>query len=693
MTSADLAPDASPVRVAAAGAREQWRAFAPAVIGATAYGILTVLTARVIGHLVADVITPAVRDRHLDGAMVWQIVWQLGGVVALNAAAVILRRIAAGVAYNNLIASTRRQVTRAYQLLPMRWHLAHPSGQLLSHANSDVEAIWNIFQPLPMALGVAVMLAFGFVSIFLVDVWLGVVALVVFPLLIVINYWFQVVMRARVEASQAARARVSAVADESFDGALVVKALGRADAEVSRFGDAAGELRDANVRLGRTEGIFDPMTNALPTIGSLLVVLVGAERVASGAITAADVVEVAYLFNLLAWPVRAFGWILFSLPQVAIGWKRVKPILDKAGSTVVPARTLVLPGGPIAVDVEHVMFRHDARPAAGADAEGGSEDGSDVAEGLQERRAALTDVTLRVPAGGSLAVVGATGAGKTTLAQVIAGLTTPDSGSVLYDGVPAAHAVAREERVALATQEAFVFNESTRENVALGRAGVDAGAIDEALGVAHAKGFVAALPEGEDTSLGERGSRLSGGQRQRVALARVLAGRPGLVVLDDATSAIDPAVEGQILTSLAEATDGCTSVIIAHRRSSILLADEVAFLDAGRVVAQGTHEELMATQPAYALLLTAYETQDSSASGDESEGEGQGDSDRSASDGATSAPPHAGSDEAPAGQGIAGQTGVFHESGEADERGALGAMTAAPEASVVDAVREEGEAR
>ena len=172
----------------------------------------------------------------------------------------------------------------------------------------------------------------------------------------------------------------------------------------------------------------------------------------------------AYLFNLLAWPVRAFGWILFSLPQVAIGWKRVKPILDEAGSTVVPARTLELPGGPIGVEVEHVTFRHDARPAVGADAGSESEDGSDVAEGLQERRAALTDVTLRVPAGGSLAVVGATGAGKTTLAQVIAGLTTPDSGSVLYDGVPAAHAVAREERVALATQEAFVFNESTREN-------------------------------------------------------------------------------------------------------------------------------------------------------------------------------------------------------------------------------------
>lgn len=587
MSAADLAPDASPVRVTLAGCREEWRWFVFSVLGATGYGVLTVLTASVIGGLVADVVTPAVREGELTGAMAWQVAWQLGGVVFLNVIAVIVRRIAAGITYNNLIASTRRRVTRAYQDLPMRWHQVHPSGRLLSHANSDVETIWNIFQPLPMALGVAIMLLFGFVSIFLVDVVLGFVALVVFPLLIVINYWFQIVMRRRVEASQAARAQVSTVADESFDGALVVKALGRADSETARLTRSAEELRDANIRLGRTEGIFDPMTNALPTLGSLAVVVVGAERVASGSITAADVVQVAYLFSLLAWPVRAFGWILFSLPQVAIGWKRVKPILDDAADLPPRRREASLPEGPLELRARGVSFTYEDADAP-----------------------ALTGVDLEVPAGGSLAVVGATGSGKSTLAQVLVGLTPPTAGVVEVGGHDIGGVANREERVALATQDAFVFNESSEENVALGRSDLGRGEVDHALDVAHAATFVEALPHGRDEALGERGSRLSGGQRQRIALARVIAGKPGLVVLDDSTSAIDPAVEGDILTSLRSATEGSTTVIVAHRRSSILLADRVVYLENGRVAASGRHDELMAGHPGYAALLSAYEVEE-----------------------------------------------------------------------------------
>lgn len=588
MSSADLAPDASPIRVTLAGCREEWRWFVFAVLGATGYGVLTVLTANVIGHLVSDVVTPAVQTHVFTGAMAWQVAWQLGGIVALNVIAVIVRRIAAGITYNNLIASTRRRVTRAYQDLPMRWHQVHPSGRLLSHANSDVETIWNIFQPLPMALGVAIMLLFGFVSIFLVDAVLGAVALVVFPLLIVINYWFQVVMRQRVEASQAARAQVSTVADESFDGALVVKALGRADAETSRLTTAAEELRDANIRLGRTEGIFDPLTNALPTLGSLAVVLVGAERVASGSITAGDVVQVAYLFSLLAWPVRAFGWILFSLPQVAIGWKRVKPIIDDAAALTPRRHESTLPDGPLSLRARDVSFTYE-----------------DAAE------PALVGVDLDVEAGGSLAVVGATGSGKSTLAQVLVGLTPPTEGLVEVGGHDIAGVTNREERVALATQDAFVFNESTEQNVTLGRAQVEGDDVDRSLDVAHATGFVEALPQGADEVLGERGSRLSGGQRQRVALARVIAGKPGLVVLDDSTSAIDPAVEGEILASLRGVTEGSTTVIVAHRRSSILLADRVVYLEQGRVVGAGRHEELMARHPGYATLLQAYDADES----------------------------------------------------------------------------------
>lgn len=575
------AADASPWAVTAHGSLKQWRWFSFAVLGSTAYGVLTVLTATVLGHLVQEVATPAVQQRTFTAAMAWQVAWQLGGIVLLNVFAVIVRRIAAGITYNNLIADSRLRITRAYQKLPLAWHNSRPAGQLLSGANSDTEQIWSIFQPLPMALGVAVMLAFGFVSIFLVDVTLGLVALVIFPALVVINYWFQTITRARVEVSQAGRANVSAIADESFDGALVVKALGRRDSEVSRFTQGAHELRDANIRLGRAEGVFDPITNGLPTLGTLLVIVVGAHRVASGHLSAGDVVEVAYLFNLLAFPVRAFGWILFSLPMVAIGWRRTKPVIDTADALVAPAPSPALGEGPLEVSLRDVSFGYDDREI-------------------------ISDVSFDIAAGEKVAIVGATGSGKTTLASLMGGLLTPTSGSLRVAGHELLGAPDRHEKVAVATQHAFVFNESAAENVTLDRPGVTATVLEGALKHAHADRFVEQLG-GEDVPLGEGGNRLSGGQRQRIALARALAGRPGLLILDDATSAIDPSVEGDILNSLGKATGGSTVVIVAHRKSSITLADRVVFLDAGRIQAIGTHAELMATSAPYAALLTAYD--------------------------------------------------------------------------------------
>ena len=210
----------------------------------------------------------------------------MAAVVLTTIIGVIGRRIAGGVAMYNLGAMYRGQVTRQYLRLPLSWHHKHPSGQLLSNANADVEATWNIFAPLPMALGVVVMLVFGIVQMVIVDPWLALVGLTVFPMLFLANVAFQRAMSPRVTRAQQLRADVSEVAHESFEAALIVKSLGREDHEAERFRVVTHELRDANIEVGRTRGRFDPAIEAIPTIGTLAVLFVGTLRVSSGQLTA-----------------------------------------------------------------------------------------------------------------------------------------------------------------------------------------------------------------------------------------------------------------------------------------------------------------------------------------------------------------------------------------------------------------------
>jgi len=221
----------------------------------------------------------------------------------------------------------------------------------------------------------------------------------------------------------------------------------------------------------------------------------------------------------------------------------------------------------------------------------------------------LHDVSFTVPAGRTVALVGATGSGKSTIASLAVRLVDPDSGTVAVDGTPLPELTepALASTSALVPQVPFVFDDTVRGNVTLERAGLDDDAAWSALRLAQAEGFVAKLPEGLDTAVGERGTSLSGGQRQRITLARALAGRPRLLVLDDATSAVDPRVEAAILGSLRGPDAGASILVVAYRRATIALADEVVYLEQGKVVATGTHADLLATNQGYADLVTAYE--------------------------------------------------------------------------------------
>jgi ABC-type multidrug transport system fused ATPase/permease subunit len=402
-----------------------------------------------------------------------------------------------------------------------------------------------------------------------------------------VNVVFQRVMSPRVVLAQQLRASVSAVAHESFEGAVVVKTLGREGAETDRFREVSHELRDANVAVGVTRGLFDPLQEAIPVLGTLVVLAVGTWRISAGEATTGDVVQVAYLLSLVSFPVRALGWVLGELPRTVVGWERIDAVLQTRGEMTFGDRR-AMGSGAAGLRLDGVGYAH-----TGPDG---------------ERLPVLHEVRLDLPAGRTVAVVGPTGSGKSTLAGLLVRLVDPVDGTVLLDGVDL-RALARGEvaaGVALVPQGTFVFDDTVRGNVALGEDVPDA-EVERALAVARAEEFVAALPSGLDTRVGERGASLSGGQRQRIALARALVRRPRLLVLDDATSAVDPHVEAGILAGLREADSDTTVVVVAYRMATIALADEVVFLERGRVSARGTHSELMRSSPGYHHLVTAYQ--------------------------------------------------------------------------------------
>ncbi len=577
------------MRVLAVAVRAEPLLFTLSVVFSALYAAMTVGSAWTLGRVTQDVVLPAFRDGHTTAAALSAGGLAIVGVAVLKAAGVAGRRLFAGMMQYNMQATYRRMVTRQYLRLPLAWHHRHPTGQLLSNANADVEAAWAPIAPLPMAVGVVLMLVIAAVEILLTDVMVAVVGFLVFPAIAGLNVVYQRRLAPIAARAQELRAQVSEVAHESFDGALVVKTLGREAAETERFAAAAGELRDANVAVGRVRGLFDPVLEALPNLGVLAVLLVGSIRLRSGAISAGDLVHVAYLFTLLAFPIRALGWVLAEVPRSVVGWDRVRGVLDATGS--LPYGQAALDGaGPVRLEVRAVRF--------------GYTDG-DV----------LHDVAFAVEPGRTIALVGPTGSGKSTLTNLLVRLVDPESGEVLLDGVDARDVerggLART--AAVVPQQTYLFDDTVRGNVTLGLDVPDED-VWEALRLAQADGFVSALEEGLGTQVGERGTTLSGGQRQRLALARALVRRPRLLIMDDATSSVDAQVEARILSGLRDSA--ATVVVVAYRKATIELADEVVYLERGRIAGQGPHRELLERSGGYRNLVTAYERDED----DQSEG-------------------------------------------------------------------------
>ena len=548
------------------------------MVGALGFVAASIGGAWVLRAATDDLVIPAFDDGTVDRSDVWVVMGLIVVVSVGRGIGVMMRRWYLSLAENSTQRDWRRALVNHYLDVPLRFHRERPTGELLAHADIDLTTATMVLKPLAFSVSVLALVIVAVVTLFIIHPLVALLGIVLFPLLVVMSQFYTSRVEAPSARAQQAVGEVASVAHESFEGALVVKTLGREAAEVERLRRASATLRKERLVVGRIRAAFEPSIDALPNIGVVLLLLIGSWLVSRGDATPGDLVLAAVVFGLLATPLRVFGFFLEEMPRSVVALDRVdkvmaQPVEQRAGTATVPA-------GPVDVAVHG------------------------LAVGYGEHHV-LRGVDLEVAAGTTAAVVGATGSGKSTLLEAVAGVLDRIEGTVVIGGVDIDDVAADDwtTAVAIAFQESFLFTDTIVENVALGAVGLEE--VHRTLAIARADGFVADLAEAEVTVVGERGTTLSGGQRQRVALARALARRPQVLLLDDATSAVDPLVEAEILDALRAELD-MTVLVVAHRISTILLADTVVYLDDGRVVATGTHEELLQRDD-YQALVTAYE--------------------------------------------------------------------------------------
>jgi ATP-binding cassette subfamily B protein len=539
-------------------------------------------------QLVVPLVTRAVVDGPIAsgdrGGLVPLLALALGFGIA-EAALFFLRRWAMGISSLQLERDLRDALYQRLQRLPVAFHENWSSGQLLSRATSDVSTIRR-FVGFGAVFLVVNLITCGVVSVLLlVTYWpLGLAVLATSIPLVVFGLRWEERYNTESRLVQDEQGELATDVEEAVQGIRVVKSLGRSRLVFGRYDRKALRLRDLELAKVRTLALIWVLFEFHPQITLAVILVGGSLAVASGALTVGGLVGFVALFTVLLWPILSLGFLLAQAQETASACDRIGELLD--APMTVTDRPGVVPqpvGTPARLRFEHVAFRF---PGAGGPV--------------------LTDVDLDIAAGETVALVGATGSGKTTMTALVARLFDVTGGRVTLDGHDVRDLPLHQLRTVVATafEEATLFSMSVRENVTLGRPGAGDDAVAEALRVAQAD-FVHELPWGLDTRIGEQGLSLSGGQRQRLALARAVLGRPSVLVLDDPLSALDVHTEALVEQALRDVLAQTTALVVAHRASTVLLADRVALLQDGRITAVGRHADLLAEVPAYRALLSS----------------------------------------------------------------------------------------
>jgi ABC-type multidrug transport system fused ATPase/permease subunit len=526
-------------------------------------------------------ITERVIDRALiphDRQKLWVFV---AAIVALGVARAVLmaaRRLISGRQALAVEMDMRQGLYSHLVRLSFGFYDRHQTGQLMSRATVDLQGVRFFLGYGLIFFFQNVLTVLSVTAVLLVFDWkLALIALAVTPLLVVLAYRYSHIAHPTLREVQQKLADVATVAEENIVGVHVVKSFAQEPQESTKFHARSEDVFRQTLRANRQRALYVPFISWVPLLAQGAVLLVGARMVTSGQLTVGAFVAFNLYLGMLVMPLRSLGmWIGQSQRATASG-ERIFQIMDEPEDIAERPGAAELPPGGGHLRFEDVVFEY------------------------LEGRPVLDGVTLDVPAGRTIALIGQTGSGKTTLTSLVPRFYDVTSGRVTVDGVDVRDVTLTSLRrsIGVISQDPFLFSATVRENITFGAPDLDDAEVERIARLAQAHEFVAELPEGYETVIGERGITLSGGQRQRLAIARALAVDPRILILDDATASVDATTEARIRTGLRDAMQNRTTLIIAHRLSTIALADEIVVLDEGRIAARGTHDELLETTPVY----------------------------------------------------------------------------------------------